>query len=213
MSHELTIRDDNALDVQTLKSDFDALPYNRILPDRSTGLNVRTVLDGDDDTYGRYHYADTGPKADIVADIRALLPGTATVEYRHTWAEYDDAKDADATYYPSHWSDGLRTSPIVSGDGTTITASAEYLHNDTELSGDLTTDLSVPSSDYGQVHVIVADDSGLRVVSSAEVPNPKENGTEWPTPDFQGVEVARVEMKQHIDRIPRGGIEVANFRR
>ena len=210
MSHELTIRDDNALDTTTLTSDIDALRYEQILPDQTTELAVRNGIDGDGDTYGRYHYSDTEPKADIVADIEAILPDTATVDYRHTWAEYDDTKTNDATYYPSHWDSGLRAPPTVSDTGTTVSVSAEYLHGGTEYSDSLETDLPVPS-DYGQVHVIVADDTGLSVVSSAEVPNPKENDTEWPEPDFTGVEVARVTMKSHIDRVPNGGIEVAEF--
>ena len=210
MSHELTIRNDNALDVSALKSDIDALTYKRILPDKTTELEVRNGIDGDGDTYGRYHYSDTEPKADIVADIEAILPDTATVDYRHTWAEYDDAKTNDASYYPSHWDSGLRAPPTVSDDGTTVSVSVDYLHGGSEYGDSLETDLPIPS-EYGQVHVIVADDAGLSVVSSAEVPNPKENDTEWPEPDFTGVEVARVTMKSHIDRVPNGGIEVAGF--
>jgi len=210
MSHELTIRDDNALDTTTLTSDIDALAYERILPDQTTELAVRNGIDGDGDTYGRYHYSDTEPKADIVADIEAILPETGTVDYRHTWREYDDTKTNDGTYYPSYWDSGLRAPPTVSDNGTTVSVSAEYLHGGTEYSDSLKTDLPIPS-DYGQVHVTVADDSGLSVVSSNEVPNPKEKDTEWPEPAFSGVEVARVTMKSHIDRVPNGGIEVAEF--
>ena len=42
MSHELTIRDDNALDTTTLTSDIDALAYERTLPDQTTDIEVRT---------------------------------------------------------------------------------------------------------------------------------------------------------------------------
>ena len=210
MSHELTIRDENALDTTISTSDIDTLKYDRTLPDQTTELEVRNGIDGDDDTYGCYHYADTEPKDDIVADIEAILPDTATVDYRHTWAEYDDTKTNDATYYPSHWDSGFRAPPTVSDDGTTVSVSAEYLHGGSEHTDSLKTDLPIPS-DYGQVHVTVADDSGLSVVSSNEVPNPKEKDTEWPEPAFSGVEVARVTMKSHIDRVPNGGIEVAEF--
>ena len=210
MSHELTIRDDNALDTTTLTSDIDALGYERILPDQTTELEVRTGIDGESDTYGRYHYADTEPKADIVADIEVILPDTATVDYRHTWDEYDDNKTNDVTYYPSHWDSGLRAPPTVSDDSTTVSVSVDYLYGGTEHTDSLETDLPIPN-EYGQVHVIVADDTGLSVVSSDEVPNPKENDAEWPEPGFTGVEVARVTMKSHIDRVPNGGIEVAGF--
>jgi len=210
MSHELTIRDDNALDTTTLTSDIDALGYEQILPDQTTELEVQTGIDGDDDTYGRYQYADTEPKADIVADVEAILPDTATVDYRHTWAEYDDRNTNDGTYYPSHWDSGLRAPPTVTDTGTAVSVSVDYLYGGTEYADSLETDLPVPN-EYGQVHVIVADDAGLSVVSSNEVPNPKENDAKWPEPDFTGVEVARVTMKRHIDRVPNGGIEVAEF--
>lgn len=211
MSHELTIRDDNALDTDTLASDIDAISYERILPERTTELSVRTDLSGDDDTYGRYHYVDTEPKTDIVADIEAILPDTSTVEYRHTWYEYDDTKTNDPAYYPSHWDNGLRAPPTVTQDGKDIDVSVDYLYGGTELSDSLTDTFALPADKYGQVHTVYADADGLHVASANEIDNPKTSNDTWDKPEFTGVEVATVYMKEHIDRIPNGGIDVSEF--
>jgi len=211
MSHELTIRDGNALDVSALQSNIDPLAFERILPDRTNELEVRTGLDGDDDTYGRYHYPDTAPKDDIVSDLKALLPDTSTVDYRHTWAEYDDTKTNDLSYYPSHWTEGLRAPPAVTQDGKTIDVSVDYLYNGTELSDSLKQSFALPTEKYGQVHTIYADSDGLKVASTKEIDNPKHSSDTWDKPDFTGVEICTVYMKGHIDRIPNGGYKVATF--
>ena len=211
MSHELTIRDDNALDTTTLTSDIDALAYERILPDQTTQLEVQTGIDSNDDTYGRYHYSDTEPKADIVADFESILPDTATVDYRHTWREYDDTKTNDGTYYPSHWDSGLRAPPTVSQDGQTVDVSVDYLDGGTELSGTLTKTFDIPTDVYAQVHTIYANGGGVYVATRDVQDNPKQSDSTWGKPDFTGTEVCTVTMKTHIDRIPKGGLEVATF--
>jgi len=211
MSHELTIRDDNALDVSALKSDIGALSYERILPDRTTELEVQTGLDGDDDTYGCYQFADTAPKADIVADLEALLPDTATVEYRHTWAEYDDTLIDDPAYYPSHWSDGLRAPPTANNGGKTMSVSADYLHGGVEYSDSKDFEFTVPT-EYGRTDVIVADADGLHHIEGVEHANPAKSEAEWTLPDYSGVLIARVPMKNHLQRIPNGLFTVSDFK-
>lgn len=211
MSHTLTIRDESALDVQALTNEIDALSYERILPNRTTELEVRNGLDGDDDTYGWYHFADTETKADIVADIKALLPDTATVDYRHTWYEYDDTLKNDPAYYPSHWDSGLRAPPTVSEDGKTVDVSVDYIDSGTELSGTFTETFAVPTTAYAQVHTVYANGGGVYVATRDVANNPDKSDSTWDKPTFDGTEVCTLAIKGHIDSIPNGGVEVAEF--
>lgn len=211
MSHTLTIRDESALDAQALASDIDALSYERILPDRKTELGVRTGLDGDGDTYGLYHFADTEPKADIVADVTAILPDTTTVDYRHTWSEYDDTLTNDPAYYPSHWNSGIRSPPTATNGGKTMSVSVDYLFNGAEYSASAEFEFTVPEK-YGRTDVIVADANGLTHIEGSEHSNPAKSDSEWSKPDHSGVFVAKVPMKNHIPRIPNGLFTVGEFK-
>lgn len=215
MAHEYRIETGTDATLSNLNTALSDTTFDRVLTDRDQTFGEQTDINGDVVGYTATIYAtDAEARADVEAELETVVADatTATITHRHTWREYDDARIPDATYYPHDRAAGLRTDPSVERDGWDSTIAAGTHHDGTEVSHNDTLTFDAPS-DYCRRDRVVADADGLSIIEGNPVGQPSETGvqpTAPPTPDG-AVSVAVVTVKEHIDRIPYGGIDTAEL--
>lgn len=145
-----------------------------------------------------FYVADTETKADVISAIETQLtdaaPAWATVEYRHTLAEYDDPQYRDdETYY--HETHTLRSPPEIAFiEDFTVDVSAAVVLGGGEVDVSESVAIDSPEEDaYDRTDALHATADG--VVVNAE----------------GGVELGSVCVKTPLDRIPRSGIETVAY--
>lgn len=141
-----------------------------------------------------FSVADTEPKADVIAELKAQLTGAdwTTVEYRHALAEYREPEycDDETYYHPVH---GLRTPVSIEWlEGFTVAVEAAYVLDGTEYSIDTEATIAPAEDAFSRTDTLVGTAEGL-----------EHNGA--------GVPLGRVTVKEPIDRIPRSGITVEDY--
>lgn len=211
MAHQFTITTGTDASLSTLNDSLSATTLERVLTDRDQTFSERETTDGTTEYRATVYAADTEARADVLADLESVVTEatTATIDHRHTYAEYDDARIADPSYYHADAETGHRTDPTAEhAGGWTVDAETAYHIADTEHTATQSFTIDPPSK-YARRDRIVADADGLRVITGESFDEP--NGTappDAPPTPTDAVSVAVVTVKAHIDRIPHGGIEL-----
>jgi len=213
MAQKYRIRTGSDATLSTLNSALSNTTFERVLTDRDQTFSEQTDINGDVTGYAATVYAaDPEPRDSIETELQDVVSSatTATIQRRHVWRDYDDTRIADPTYYPSHISDGLRADPTLTTDGWGVAVNVDSLHAGSEASAAATLTFEQPT-DYMRRDRLVVDDTGLSVLSGTAVGEPAITGEQTTAPDVptDAVSVAVVTVKQHIDRIPHGGINAA----
>lgn len=141
-----------------------------------------------------FYVADTADADAVVAELETQLSGAewATVEYRHTLAEYDDAEYMDDPdyYHPVHT---IRSTPTLSIiDGYTLGVEADVVIDGSETSIDTTIDIDPVSDGYSRTDTIDATADGVSINDG-------------------GVTVGTVTVKEPVEGIPEAGIETVQY--
>jgi len=210
MAHQFTITTGTDASLSMLNDTLSATTFQRVLIDRDQTFNERETIDGGTEYRATIYAADTEARADVLAELESVVTEatTATIDYRHTWGEYDDTRIADPDYYSTDAEATHRTDPIAEhAGGWQIDTEADYYITDTEHTATQSFTIDPPSK-YARRDRIVADADGLRVVTgeSFDEPNGSAPPDAPPTPT-DAVSVATVTVKTHIDRTPHGGID------
>jgi len=214
MAYEYRIETGGDADEQTLNNALDDTTFERVLTGRDQTFSERHAIDGTLEGYRATVYAaDTEARDAVETALEDVVSSasTATIERRHVWREYDDDRIGDPTYYPSHISDGLRADPDISVDGFDVSISVASIHGGAEASASATLTIDAATADYIRRDRIIADSGGLSIKQGTAVGQPAETDEQPVAPDTPAgaVSVAVVTVKEHIDRIPNGGIEAA----
>jgi hypothetical protein len=214
MAYEYRIETGGGTDKQTLDDSLAGATFGRVLGGRGQTFSERRAIDGTLEGYQATVYvADTESRDTVESELESVVSSAtaATIERRHVWYEYDTARIDDAAYYPHHISDGLRTDPDVDVDGYDVAVAVESIHGGAEASASATLTIDAATADYIRRDRIIADSGGLSVEQGTPVGKPAETGEQPIAPDTPAgaVSVAVVTVKEHIDRIPNGGIEAA----
>ena len=166
-----------------------------------TGLNFGFIDDADGPTerYNPERYetrlfvADTESKSRVVETIEDELSDAewATVEYRWTGSEYDDADYRDDPEYHLE-SHSLRTPPTIEYvEAFTARVEADYVIDGEKYSTD--EEITAPESDgYSKTFEVVGTADGVAL-------------------DADGVTLGHITTKDPLDRIPRSGIETVAY--
>jgi len=210
MTHQFTITTGTGASLSTLNDSLSATTFQRVLTARDQTFSYRETIDGTTEYRATVYAADTEARADVLAELESVVADatTATIDHRHTWAEYDNTRIADPDYYFTDAEAGHRTNPTAEhADGWTIDAEAAYHVVNTAHTATQSFTIDPPSK-YARRDRIVADADGLRVLTGKSFDEP--NGPaplEAPPTPTDAVSVATVTVKTHIDRIPHGGID------
>ena len=214
MAYEYRIETGTDADEQTLNTELNDTTFERVLSGLDQTFNERRAIDGTLEGYRATVYAaDTEQRDAVETALEDVISSatTATIERRHVWREYDDGRIDDPTYYPSHISDGLRADPDISVDGFDVSITVESIHGGAEASASATLTINPATDDYIRRDRVVVDGDGLSVAKGTAVGEPSETSDQPAAPSTPSgaVSVATVTVKEHIDRIPNGGIEAA----
>jgi len=210
MTHQFTITTGTDASLSTLNDTLSATTFERVLTDRNQTFSERETINGTTEYRASVYAADTEARADVLAALESVVADatTATIDYRHTWTEYDDTRIADPDYHPIDAEAGHRTNPTAEhAGGWTIDAEADYHITDAEHTATESFTIDPPDK-YARRDRIVANADGLRVITgeSFAEPNGSAPPDAPPTPT-DAVSVATLTVKTHIDRIPYGGID------
>ena len=178
-------------------------------------LGLSTVLTDHDQTFSErgeqlradVYLADTEPLEDADAELKSVVEDaeSATIRRRHTWREYDDGRVADAEYYDVNSEKGLRTNPTVEHtEGYNVEVSAQIHIDGTEYDHETTLETPEPT-DYARKDRLVATADGIERIAGDDGPKPVNELPYSDTPE-NAVSLGSVVVKEHIERIPRGGI-------
>jgi len=214
MAYEYRIETGDGTDKQTLNDALAGATFDHVLGDRDQTFSERRVIDGTLEGYQATVYAaDTESRDAVESELESVVSSatTATIERRHVWREYDAARIDDPAYYPHHISDGLRADPGIDVDGYDVAVAVESIHGGAEASASATLTVDSATADYIRRDRITVDSGGLSIKQGTAVGEPADTGKQPVAPDTPAgaVSVAVVTVKEHIDRIPNGGIEAA----
>jgi len=211
MAHGYTITTDTDVSLSDLNDALAATGFERVLTDRDQTATERDPIDADPEYRATIYAADTEPRADVIAELEDAVSAatTATIEYRHTWQEYDADRRADTAYYPSDLTTGLRADVSVSDDGYMTTTTAAYRIDDINHNIDAATHDHSPPSDYMRVDRLVATADGLDVLEGDPHGEPAVIGSQPnpPATPADAVSLGTVVVKSVVDRIIRGGVD------
>jgi|APHM01.1.fsa_nt_gi hypothetical protein len=216
MAHEYRIETGDATDAQTLNDALATTAFDRVLTDRNQTFSERGPIDSTlEGCQATVYAADTEDRVSVETELEDVVASAtaATIERRHVWSEYDDSRISDPTYYPSHISDGLRTDPDIAVDGFDLSVAVDSIHGGTEASASATLAIEPATADYIRRDRIVVDSDGLSIIQGTAVGEPAETGQQPVAPDTPSgaLSVGTVTVKEHIDRVPNGGVDAASL--
>jgi len=210
MTHVYTITTGTDVSLTDLNDALESTTLGRVLTDRDQTASEQTV-DGTTEYRARIYAADTEARADVLAELETAVSAatTATIDYRHRWAEYDAARRVDPHYYPSDMATGLRADvSLTNSDGYTSTTSAAYRIGNTDHQIESTTHDHTPPTEYVRIDRLIGTPGGLDVLEGDPHGNPAEVGTQPTAPAVptDSVGLGTVVVKSHVDRIVHGGL-------
>ena len=210
MTYQYNLTTDDSTDRETLNDRLAKLTLTTIQETREFTERNTELTDEPTEYRATVYVADTEPLEDADAELKSVVEDaeSATIRRRHTWREYDDETVADADYYDVNAEKSLRTNPTVEHTtGYNVEVSAQIHIDGTEYDHSETT-LEIPEpTDYARKDRLVATADGIERIASDDGPKPVNELPYSDTPE-NAVSLGSVVVKEHIERIPRGGINV-----
>ena len=208
--YRLTTTDSTASSTE-FNNDLGALGLSTVLTDHDQTFSERGTELTDEPTEYRatVFVADTEPLEDADAGLKSVVEDaeSATIRRRHTWREYDDETVADPDYYDVNAESGLRTNPTVEHtEGYNVEVAAKIHIDGTEYDHETTVEIPEPT-DYARKDRLVATADGIGRIAGDDGPKPV-NELPYPDTPADAVSLGSVVVKDHIERIPHGGINV-----
>ena len=208
MTYQYTLTTDDGIDRETLNDRLADLTLTTTQDTRDFTERHNELTDEPTEYRATVYVADTEPLEDADSELKSVVEDaeSATIRRRHTWREYDDERLADPDYYDVNSDKGLRTNPTVEHtEGYNVEVSAQIHIDGTEY--DYSDTLEIPEpTDYARKDRIVATADGIERIAGDDGPKPV-NELPYPDTPADAVSLSSVVVKEHIDRIPRGGIK------
>ena len=189
----------------------DALGDDELETDRASGPTERETLDETTEVVATRYLADTVDPTDTVDELQNEYPD-AEIDTSRQYFEYEKDEFADdLEYYPYDRETGLRT-PVEyqNNSGYDLGISTAVVVGGTESTIDDSVTFAPVTDYYTRRDRVVTDGEILTIIKGDPTGNPKESGKIPESPDAptDHVSLAVVTLKEHIDRIPHGAINV-----
>lgn len=211
MAHEYTITTSTDVSLSNLNDALAATPFERVFTESEQTATKTDPIDGPAEYRATVYAADTEARDTALQALKTAVSdaATATIDYRHTWRDYDDGRRSDEKYYPSDLITGLRADVSLSDtDDYTTTTTAAYRINDTNHNITDATHTHTPPSDYMRIDRLIGTPAGLEVLEGDPHGQPAVVGSQPSAPDTpaDAVSLGTVVVKTVVDRIIRGGL-------
>ena len=208
MTYQYTLTTDDGIDRETLNDRLADLTLTTTQDTRQFTERNTELTDEPTEYRATVYLADTKPLEDADSELKSVVEDaeSATIRRRHTWREYDDDRVADADYYDVNAESGLRTNPTVEHtEGYNVEVSAQIHIDGTEYDDETTVEIPEPT-DYARKDRLVATADGIERIAGDDGPKPVNELPYRDTP-ADAVSLGSVIVKEHIERIPHGGIK------
>lgn len=212
MATKISLTLDSSVDLDSVETTLDdTLGSDEILTDRASGPSETTAGDDTTEVVATRYLDDTVDPSDTVDELESEWPD-GTVDTSQTTVEYQQDEFADdPDYYPYNRSTGLRT-PVeyVNSDGYRLEITADIVVDDVESSVDTSVEFDPVTEDYTRRDRVVTDGDSVEILKGDPTDKPINNGEppQAPSTPDGNVSLATVTLKEHIDRITHGGIDV-----
>ena len=212
MATEIRLTVDGDISTESVEETLtDVLADNELDTDRASGPSERTTVDGTTEIVATRYVADTVDPTDTVDKLQSEYPD-AEINTSRQWFEYEKGEFADdPSYYPHDRETGLRT-PVeyTNSNDYALGVSAAIVVNASKQTIDDSVTFAPVTDHYTRRDRVVTDGETLTIIKGDPTGNPKESGNvpEPPTTPTDHVSLAVVTLKEHIDRIPHGAIDV-----
>ena len=207
MTYQYTLTTDDGTDRETLNDRLTDLTLTTTQDTREFTERNTELTDEPTEYRARVYLADTEPLEDADSELKSVVEDaeSATIQRRHTWREYDDETIADPDYYDVNAEKGLRTNPTINHtEGYNVEVAAKIHIDGTEYDHSDTLEIPEPT-DYARKDRLVATADGIKRIAGEPGPKPV-NKLPYPDTPENAVSLGSVVVKEHIERIPRGGI-------
>ena len=208
MTYQYTLTTNDSTELETLNDRLADLTLTTTQGTRQFSERGTELTDEPTEYRATVHVADTEPLEDADAELKSVVDDaeSATIRRRHTWREYDDDRVTDPDYYDANSNKGLRTNPTVEHTtGYNVEVSAQIHIDGTEYDHETTVEIPEPR-DYARKDRLVATGDGIERIAGEAGPKPV-NELPYPDTPENAVSLGSVVVKEHIERIPRGGIK------
>ena len=208
MTYHYTLTTDDGIGLETLNDRLADLTLTTTQETRQFTERHNELTDEPTEYRASVYVADTEPLEDADAKLKSVVEDaeSATIRRRHTWREYDDDRVADPEYYDVNAEKGLRTLPTVEHtEGYNVEVLAHIHIDGTEYEHSETLEIYEPT-DYARKDRLVATADGIERIAGDDGPKPV-NELPYPETPENAVSLGSVVVKEHIERIPHGGIK------
>ena len=212
MATKINLTLGSSTDLTALESTLDStLGSDEILSEQATGPTEQTTIDDTTEVVATRYLADTVDPTNTVDSLQTEYPD-ATIDTSWTGREYQQDQYADdPDYYPYTRSTGLRT-PVkyTNSDGYTLGVDTAVVVGDVESLINDSVDFDPVTEAYTRRDRVVTDGNTIEILQGTAVEEPAKTGVlpEPPETPTDHVSLVIVTLKEHIDRITHGGIEV-----
>ena len=207
MTYQYNLTTDDSTDLETLNDRLADLTLTTTQDTRQFSERNTELTDEPTEYRATVFLADTEPLEDADSELKSVVEDaeSATIRRRHTWREYDDETVADPDYYDVNAEKGLRTNPTINHtEGYNVEVTAQIHIDGTEYDYETTVEIPEPT-DYARKDRLVATADGIERIAGDDGPKPV-NELPYPDTPADAVSLGSVVVKEHIQRIPRGGI-------
>ena len=208
MTYQYNLTTDDGTDRETLNDRLANLTLTTTQETREFTERNTELTDEPTEYRATVFVADTELLEDADAKLKKVVEDaeSASIRRRHTWREYDEETIADPDYYDVNSDKGLRTLPTINHtEGYKVEVSAQIHIEGTEYDHETTVQISEPT-DYARKDRIVATADGIERIAGESGPKPV-NELPYPDTPENAVSLGSVVVKEHIERIPLGGIK------